>query len=97
VLVSAHALRFAGASPKYSATCACTSGFVIQFSHSYEQFGCLVLLYTIQLSDQAVEPSFGMIAFTGGDVVSACTPFVITCQVVPSTKLAFVKASCSFR
>ena len=35
-----HALGLAGASPKYSATCACTSGVSIHAIHLSMQFGC---------------------------------------------------------
>ena len=63
------------------------SGFVIQLIHMYAQFGCLARAWIIQLSDHAVDPSFGRIASTGGEALSACTNWVVISHVVPSTVL----------
>ena len=77
-------LRLAGASPKYSATCALTSGEVIQSIHLYMQFGCAAFDEIIQVSDQPVEPSFGSTVLTC-TLLSAPMVLAITCQVVPIT------------
>jgi hypothetical protein len=82
-LVNAHAFGFAGDSPNHSATCACTSGEVIQSNHMYMQLGFLAFDAIIHVSDHAVEPSFGSTASTVA--LSALARLMITCQVVPST------------
>ena len=64
--------------------------------HLYMQFGCLASEEIIQVSDHPVEPSFGRIASTGGDFLSAWTRFAMTCQVVPATVSPDVNADCSF-
>ena len=61
---SAHAFGLAGASPKYSATCAWTCGVAIQAIHLYMQFGCLAFDASIQVSAQPVIPSVGTTAST---------------------------------
>ena len=74
---ASHAFKFAGASPNHSATCAWTSGFVIQLSPHVRAVRVLRSCeWTIQLSDHAVDPSFGRIASTGGEALSACTNLV---------------------
>src|SRR6185503_3390604 len=83
-LVCSHAFVCAGASPKYSATCAFTAGEVIQSIHLYMQFGCAAFDESIQVSDQPVAPSFGITALTW-TLLSAPMVFAITCQVVPIT------------
>ena len=63
-VVCSHDLVCAGASPKYSATWALTSGEVIQSIHLYMQLGCAAFDETIQVSDQPVAPSFGSTVLT---------------------------------
>ena len=63
-LVSAHDFWFAGASPKYSAICAFTSGETTWFSHRYEQLMFAVSFLIIQVSDQPVAPSVGLVVAT---------------------------------
>jgi hypothetical protein len=82
--VIAHALVCAGASPKYSATCAFAFGETIQFIHLYMQFGCAAWDEIIQVSDQPVAPSFGSTVCTVV-FLSLLMTFAITCQVVPTT------------
>src|SRR5215211_5888297 len=83
-LVYSHAFVCAGASPKYSATCALISGEVIQSIHLYMQLGCAAFAPTIQVSDQPVAPSFGSTVLTW-TLLSVPIRFAITCQVVPMT------------
>ena len=63
-VVCSHALAFAGASPKYSATWAFTSGEEIQSIHLYMQLGWAAFAEIIQVSDQPVAPSFGSTVLT---------------------------------
>jgi hypothetical protein len=91
--VSAHDFWFAGASPKYSATCALALGETIQSIQRYVQLGCWDLDEIIQVSDQPVEPSLGRVSSTG--TFSPCSRFAITCQVVPTTELRLVNADIS--
>src|SRR6478672_3658743 len=83
-LVCSHALVCAGASPKYSATWALTSGEVIQSIHLYMQFGCAAFAETIQVSDHPVAPSLGSTVLTW-TLLSVPIVLAITCQVVPMT------------
>src|SRR5215208_6567900 len=86
--VCSHALVCAGASPKYSATWALTSGEEIQFIHLYMQFGCLAFDEIIQVSDQPVAPSLGFVASTfGASVFRTLTWY---CQAVPQYLLTRV-------
>ena len=94
--VRAQDFEFAGASPNHSATSAFAWGLMMWFIHLYMQFGCLASDEIIQVSDHPVAPSFGRIASTGGDFLSAWTRFAITCHVVPTTLSPDVKAACSF-
>src|SRR6476660_5094850 len=89
--VCSHALVCAGASPKYSATCALTSGEVIQSIHLYMQFGCAAFDETIHVSDHPVAPSFGSTVLTC-TLLSVPIRFAITCQVVPITEVPDSKA-----
>src|SRR3954469_21339095 len=66
-----HVLALAGEAPNHSATCFCTSGLSVQFSHMYMQFGCLAWLDIIHVSAQPVAPSAGSTASTG--CLSACS------------------------
>ena len=66
------------------------------FIQRYTQLGFSASDEIIQVSDQPVAPSLGRIASTGGDFLSPCTRFAITCQVVPTTESPDVKAACSF-
>src|SRR6478735_6234678 len=93
-LVCSHAFACAGASPKYSATCAFTSGEVIQSIHLYMQFGCLAFDEIIQVSDQPVEPSFGSTVLTF-NLPSASIVFAMTCHVVPTVDVPDSKACTS--
>src|SRR3954447_3016896 len=91
--VCEHARRFAGASPNHSATCACTSGLVIQFIHLYMQFGCLALAATIQVSDHPVDPSEGSTVLTL--CLSAAKRLAMICHVVPTVELPLANAAIS--
>ena len=57
-------IRFAGASPKFSATWAWTSGVIIQAIHLSMQFGCGACADIIQVSAHPVMPSLGTTAAT---------------------------------
>ena len=57
-------LGVAGASPKYSATWAFTSGEEIQSIHLYMQLGWAAFDETIQVSDHPVGPSLGSTVLT---------------------------------
>src|SRR3954447_8788276 len=83
-VVKSHAFVWAGASPKYSATCALIFGEVIQSIHLYMQLGWAALAATIQVSDHPVAPSFGSTVFTW-TLLSVPIVLAITCHVVPIT------------
>src|SRR4029079_11821447 len=93
-LVSPHAFVCAGASPKYSATWALTSGEVIQSIHLYMQFGCAAFDESIQVSDHPVDPSLGSTVFTC-TLLSEPMLMALTCQVVPITDVPDSKACTS--
>src|SRR4051794_15068526 len=100
-VASSHDLLWAGASPKYCATSALTSGEVIQSIHMYMQLGCFALLLIIQVSDQPVAPSLGTNPWLAGlAATGAPFPFsvkYISCQVVPTTSSPLWKADICFR
>jgi hypothetical protein len=77
-----QALGLAGDSPNHWATCACTFAVVIQFIHRYMQLGCCARDEIIQVSDQPVAPSVGMVVATG--TFSPRATLAITCQEVPA-------------
>ena len=90
---TSQAFGLAGASPKYSATWAWTSGVTIQAIHLYMQFGCLACDEIIQVSAQPVIPSVGTTASTG--TPGALRVLVWYGQVVPIVVVPFVKLSIS--
>ena len=77
-LVRAQDLELAGASPKYSAIWAFTSGETMWFSHRYEQLMFGVSFLIIQVSDQPVAPSVGLVVPTVS--WSALARFAVSCQ-----------------
>ena len=72
-----------GASPKYTVAWALASGDIMWFIHMYMQFGCAASEAIIQVSDQPVVPSAGLMASTGAP--SAWSELTWNCQVVPTT------------
>ena len=59
-----QASLFAGVSPKYTASCACTLGVVTHCIHLYAQLGCGAFVASIHVSAQPVAPCTGIASAT---------------------------------
>jgi uncharacterized membrane protein len=88
---SSQDLLLPGASPKYSAIWMLIGADVMWFTNRYEQLMLAVLELIIQVSDQPVAPSIGLVTSTGTS--APWRTLAMTCQVVPMTVLPFVNES----
>ena len=82
--VSAHDFELPGASPNHSAIFALVSGDDDVVDERVRAARFLVLELIIQVSDQPVAPSGGLMTSTGTAGVSPLSRLVMICHVVPT-------------